>query len=434
MVEFTSCHTTSASGQADLASSTLPSHWTKKTSSIRIGSKVLAVAAYNPLRVMYGTATSLPSSQLLGLFDHATLPAGVCVAGDSPPSIPIAVTPQANGVLVGPSGVLAPPNYYSVTTGPALAVSYANGRGDEVTTSVWCSQGGASFFSGIFVFSYTGSGWVTDYGPVPTRTYEEAGGTNDFGAGVTGVTGRGHSVVAAEEFGEPGDCGGCASGKRSTTWGWSSADPAHLVITSPAPASLKTTAAVTPTQLGGGSATGNQAGPQIAAGETVSATCIGEFSGDGSIWVELDTGAWIPSHDVAGILPNDCDGQTYQAASTCPSSDDAAFEASATQNPPPSSDISATVSNSACAGTWAIAAGQLNFGPGGGPSEWWFGAFTNSGGQWTTVSGGDGTCLLAPQRDQLPRRAGLPGLECSRSPQRRWSRSRVSSSIPPPGR
>jgi hypothetical protein len=258
-------------------------------------------------------------------------------------------------------------------------------------------------WSGTYVFSYTGTDWQIDYGPVPARTYATADGGNDFGAGITSLSVSGHSLEASEEFGEAGDCGGCASGKATTTWSWSKSDPGHLLISNPAPSALKVSRAVTPGGFAGGTAMGNQVGPQIAAGAMVPAVCTGESGVDGSLWVELDTGSWIPSSAIAGALPADCDGQPFQQATACPSSDDGAFTSVVTAGSPPGSNNTATVSNSACAGNWAMAAGQLNFGPGGGGSEWWFAVFSNSSGQWSAVEGpDDGTCLVVPTADGCP--------------------------------
>lgn len=412
IVPFANCSTASSVGTADIPADTstkLPGHWSRQSFTMRKNGHTLAVSALDPLSVTYGSSGSLPPSQLTGLFDHAVLPTGVCQLGNAAPSGPVQLSAQSNGVLIGSVGSEASNTYYNVTVDPPVALVLGNGKANEVAGAVWCGQGATSAWSGIYVFSYTGTGWRIDYGPLPTRSYEAVDGENDFGSGAEALSGGGKTFVADEEYGVAGDCGGCASGKATTTWGWSAADPSQLVIVDPKPTEMKVTSAVTPSALGGGAAVGNQKGAAIPAGASVPAVCTGEFNGDGSLWVELDTGAWIPATAISGALPADCDGQPFQQASACPSSDDAAFEAAATQNPPPDSDITATVSNSACAGPWALAAGQLNFGPGGGPSEWWFAAFSNSSGQWSAVAGADdGTCLLQPTETSCPDGTGGP--------------------------
>lgn len=57
---FGGCHASSSAGQATVTSATLPGHWSHKTLNMKIGSNVLAVAAYNPLRVVHGSSASPP--------------------------------------------------------------------------------------------------------------------------------------------------------------------------------------------------------------------------------------------------------------------------------------------------------------------------------------------------------------------------------------
>lgn len=414
IVPFNGCHTASSVGHADATSTSLPGHWTRKAITMKIASKVLAVPAYDPLRVTQGDLANLPASTLLALFDHAVLPAGICQASGQEPSGPIAIspqnTPQANGVLIGAVGTEGTSDYYAATVDTPTPVDFNNHRANEVAAAVWCSEGATAAWSGTYVFSSIGgSNWRIDNGPMLTRTYEPPGGTNDFGTGAESVSAAGHTLVINEEYGEPGDCGGCASGKATTTWGWTQSDPDHLVMDNPAPSELTVKTAVIPSALGGGNPVGNQFGPKIAAGASTLVECTGEFNGDGSLWVELDTGAWIPASDASGTLPADCDGQPFTQATPCPASEDTAFMAAVLANPPPDSSNSATVTNAACAGNWALASGQLSFGPGGGPSEGWFAAFSNSSGQWTAVAGpDDGTCLLQPTLNGCPDGAGGP--------------------------
>lgn len=404
VVDFGGCTTASAaSGSTDVAeapgAAALPNLWTRKRLRMEIASKVLAVPAINPLRVVHGDSTSVPSlpaSKLLSLFSDATLPAGVCAFPGQTPSGPIPISSQDGG-LEGESAPFGSPNYYSVSVDTPIALDLGDGRGNEVGAALWCSAGGTASYSGVWVFAYANGQWVVDFGPLSPRSYEEVGGLNDFGAGVTSLANGERSFSAAEEYGEPGDCGGCASGKASTTWTWSSSDPDHLVISNPKPVILKLTKMVTPGGLGGGAGMGNQLGPAIAAGAKVNAICTGESSADASLWVELDTGGWIPG-DAVSALPPDCDGgQAIPLAGPCPSSAISAFTTTATSGAPPGSDESATVTNSACDGSWALGYGQLSFGPSGSGPEGWFTLLEleQTSGPWSNVEGpDDGTCLV----------------------------------------
>jgi hypothetical protein len=179
MVTFGGCRATSSAGQADVTSATLPGHWSHKTLDIKLGGTVRAVAAYNPLRVVYGAQPSLPPARLLALFDHALLPAGICVTANQPSSGAIQLTPSSATILEG-SAAPQGDDDYSLTVDPPSAINFDNGKANEVIAATWCSDGGTAAWSGIWVFSYTGAGWKTDYGPLLTRTYAQPGSSPEF--------------------------------------------------------------------------------------------------------------------------------------------------------------------------------------------------------------------------------------------------------------
>ncbi len=73
MTSFDGCTASSSVGHASVTSATLPGHWTKRALDMKIGSSVLAVARYNPLRVVKSSPANSIDLQQVAAGNYTSL-------------------------------------------------------------------------------------------------------------------------------------------------------------------------------------------------------------------------------------------------------------------------------------------------------------------------------------------------------------------------
>ena len=233
---------------------------------------------------------------------NAVLPSGVCSpeASGSPASGPIALHGGEGTV-----GTQLHPDYYGASLlGSVHQISLPGETKRGIAAVVECGDGGSAHWTSLWIFGGTREHLTVLAGPVGARHTQIT--DTDSGSIVTNVQVEGKLLVTSESFPVTGDCGGCTSGRSSTTWRWASMAPHHLLIDRPAPSAGHVLVHTKP--VGNFQPViKNIPGHVLAAGTTVNVVCTAQSPYNSSSWIELDTGAWIPSHDVRGGHLSDCD-------------------------------------------------------------------------------------------------------------------------------
>ena len=144
-------------------------------------------------------------------------------------------------------------------------------------------------------------------------------------------------------------------------------------MTEPRPKKVKVVVAAAPTGFLGGPASLNQAGPRVAVGRSVLATCTAQPPESGARWTELDTGAWVPSSDLTSVDLPDCDGGTTASSTTTTSATASSAPCTAAAITPAAVaglTGTSTVNTFGCAGDYAYAGVDVSGQPGqGGESD-----------------------------------------------------------------
>ena len=230
--------------------------------------------------------------------DDTIHPAGVCgaFAGQGAPG-PVTIR---NGAGTAPTG--------AIVQVEASANIDATGDGEEETAVlVQCGTGGSARWTGVWLYGEVAGKFEAWIGPLMSRSVG-ASPDSDFGAIETGLAVHGSRIVVSEDFAEPGDCGGCATGRTTTAWNWSPS-VGQMVITTPASMPAQVVTATPQPSLFGASQEAPPQAIRVTAGETVEVVCSATDLGDGGSWTELDDGAWMPSSSLRApqSLPN-CNG------------------------------------------------------------------------------------------------------------------------------
>jgi hypothetical protein len=310
-----------------------------------------------------GTQASLTTRNVTG----AKLPAGACSTGESG-------VPRSGAIQLskgtGSVGSVDSLDYFGAKIiGSPVSIDLGVHRAG-VAVVIGCGQGGSDVWTSLWVFQGSPNNLTTLFGGMTPRSYAQG----PAGSLLTGVQVKGHALVVHEVFSKAGDtCMACSSGKLSTTWGWSSPNGAHLVMTEPRPKKVKVVAAAAPTGFLGGPASINQAGPRVVAGRSVLATCTAQPPDSSERWTELDTGAWLPSSDLASVELPDCDGGTTASTTTTTGATSSSAPCTAAAITPAAVaglTGTSTVSTFGCAGAYAYAGVDVSGQPGqGGESD-----------------------------------------------------------------
>jgi hypothetical protein len=249
-------------------------------------------------------------------------------ANASPPVIGGALTAAGLANAILPAGTCGNPKPIQLSNGfgqlgtdnPFPSADYVGDRivGNPVSVNfggkghaglaaiMSCSEGGSDEFSFVWVFTGSPDKLKVLFGPLTPRTYDVT--SSVYGPQVISLRASGHTLVVGEMFSRPGDeCGSCGTGRASTTWSLSPSNSSQLVITRPRPTRVRIVKSVSPTAApDGGTPTANQRGPRLIRGKTALALCtVG--AGSTSPKTQLDTGAWVPSGDLASPRLPDCD-------------------------------------------------------------------------------------------------------------------------------
>ena len=254
-----------------------------------------------------GLVASPPASAAAGVtvsqLQDAVLPAGICSpsAHGTPASGPIALHGGEGTV-----GTQLHPDYYGAgLLGTAQQIALPGER-TGVAAVIECGDGGSAHWTSMWIFGGSPENLEIVAGPVVARTYAQITDT-DSGSVITAVRAEGRSLVVAESFPIAGDCGGCTSGRSSTTWRFAASAPHHLVIVRPSASGGRVLVRTKPA--------GNFQpivkyfpGGSLARGTSVKVVCTGHSAYTGASWTELDTGAWVPTKDLQEPHLSDCDG------------------------------------------------------------------------------------------------------------------------------
>ena len=319
-----------------------------------------------------GAAVHLTAASLA----DATLPPGTCV-GDPNQATHSILLSHGYGHL-GTDDPFPSVDYVGAgIVGKPVSVNFGGKGHAGLAAIIECGEGGSAENSFVWIFTGSPGKLKVLFGPLFPRTYDVT--SSAFGSQVISVSTRGHSLVVGDMFSRPGDaCGSCGTGRASTTWALAPGHPSHLVMVRPPPVRVRVVKSVSPTGWDGATPTRNQRGPRLVRGQKVAALCrIGGGTTGGETL--LDTGAWVPSTDVASSRLPDCDKLATRATSTAtttvPSTTTTTTPVTTTTPPSASSTTSAAPSGSALtlSGLEAVIAQQANAvppSPGQPPGSW----------------------------------------------------------------